>query len=130
MVDSNLILNMKKAQWEKAKKAYEDGFLDINGRKYSIIENITHEQREELYQLHSEYQAGAKIFNYANVRVLLNNICTCDGQLMKNCLNHFVKYPEDFEEYCSDMLEVAVYPFLQGKITRFLNQSENQKESL
>lgn len=124
------ILELKKAHWEKAKKAHEEKQLIINGRKYSIIDNITHEQRVELFQYHSECQSGQRILKYAEVENMLNKVCTCEGQLLNGAVNHFTQYPEDYNDYISDMLEVAVYPFLQGKITHFLSQQENKNVSL
>lgn len=125
------LLNAKKELYEIVKESYENSnVMKINEREYSLIENITHSQRVEIYQYHSECQNGTRTLKYTEVEAMLNKICLCEGQLLSGAKDHFNKYPEDYDEYIINMLELSVYPFLQGKITNFLNMLEESQGSL
>lgn len=127
-MDIKKMVEAKASQYEKIIKAYNDNNeLSINGRVYSLIPNITHEKRVELFQYHSECQSGWRTLKFAEVEKMLLPITMCDGELLKNKDEHFGKYPQDYNDFIADMLELSVYPFLEGKITDFLSKL---KESL
>lgn len=111
----------KKEKEDIAKRCYEDGSAEINGRSYKYHE--------------VSYKKGLKIVGYASKiqhllvrgdlsflgsdeqqdieKLMFSNITYNDSRL-SNIDNHFEKYRDDYIKLFTVSLSVFAYPFMSG----------------
>ncbi len=103
---------------EQMKAIHDDGFAEINGRKYTFTV-MTHEQRRRVFAYYSSIgpQVQAQNFSFLSTpefqgieKILLDRM-TLDGMQISKIDGHFEKHPSDYVTFICCALGVISYPF-------------------
>jgi len=103
---------------------YDDGFADINGRRYTF-HKMRHLDRREVFaffttikdQLFREEFGFMRGADFAKVEQLILRSVSCDGLILDKAGDWWDQHPEDYLLWVSTSLAVTSYPFLAGART-------------
>jgi hypothetical protein len=109
---------------EMIKAVYDDGFAEINGRRYEF-NKTTHNKRLQVWAFYSANQEliQRQDFSFfttpewARCESVINDIVTFEGDLLSRRPGHWDEYPEDFLTFVTTALAVISYPFIRGGST-------------
>lgn len=120
---------IEKAEAERAramiKAVYDDGEMEINGRKYRFT-TMQHKKRRKVFAFYTrvmrDVQGGDFSFldspDFAPVEEVINNAITFNDSLLSKIGDaHWEKYPEDYLQFIPVVMGVIAYPFLSGSHT-------------
>lgn len=121
------------AQEAKAqlKAVYEDGYADINGRRYEFAK-MRHEKRKSVFAYFTSIQAQMQVGNFsfldtAEFNRVFKIICdhvTFDGSALSKLPDHWDDYPQDFMMFATAAMGVISYPFLPESPGGSVSQSK------
>lgn len=104
------------------KECYEDGFAEINGRKYEFGK-INHKTRLKIFGYANAVMPSLLSGNYAFMGsdeykdfqdLMFKNMILDGTSLTKLSEDHFEKYGEDYIILISMAMQVFCYPFTKG----------------
>lgn len=110
--------------FDAVKSAYEDGFVEFNGRQYDFLK-MQHLRRRTVFSFFSTIMQQVQQGNFAFLsskayepieKILFDHI-QYDGSLLSKLPNHWEEYPEDYLEVVSTAMGVMSYPFMKGSRT-------------
>ncbi len=113
----------KKAEVKNSAKAcFDDGFAEINGRKY-VFGSVNHKTRLKIFgyfqSIGYEMSRGSMAFmgtdEFSKIEdIMFSNITFEDSALIKIKDSHFDKCGEDFPLLVPVAMGVFCYPFMRG----------------
>jgi len=104
---------------------YEDGYAEINGRRYEFLK-MTHKQRRKVFAFYSRIAEQVQRKNFAfldspdfePVEAVINAAVTVDGRsLVKSSDEHWDAHPEDYLLFLATALPAISFPFLSAAPT-------------
>lgn len=106
------------------KAVVDDGFAEINGRKYTLTK-LTHNQRLSVFSyttsVKEQLQAGNFLFmstpEFKRVMSIMEKVVLFEDSGIDTLKDHWEKYPEDFVIFVSTFMSVISYPFMIGSHT-------------
>lgn len=113
---------IKKLTLEQLSTWHEQGFFEINERKYSVTK-LTHQLRIEALSIFAKVETMQLVGDlgylvdpkYKEIARKIEEKITFDGAKLSTLPNHWEQYPEDFILYGMISLKVICYPFYQIK---------------
>lgn len=106
------------------KAVYEDGFAEINGRRYDFGPT-NHIKRRTVFAYLTKIQDDLENGNFwfldssdfQKVEKIIADIVLFDGMQISKIGGHWNEYPQDYVMYVSTALGVVSYPFLAASPT-------------
>jgi hypothetical protein len=106
---------------EQIKESYEDGFAEINGRKYSFGK-VNHKTRLKIFgfaqSIMGDMSRGNMSFmgsdEYSKIEDIIFANVTFDNSSLSKLPNHFEEYGADYILFVSSAIGVFTYPFMKG----------------
>jgi len=110
--------NMKESK-AILKAVYDDGFAEINGRKY-VFNKTTHKKRLKVFAFFTSVQHLMSNGNFSfmdgeefdSVVDVIGGVVSIDNELLIKKKFHWEEYPEDYLKFITTALGVISYPFL------------------
>lgn len=110
--------DVKKSQ-ALLKAVYDDGFAEINGRKY-VFNKTTHKKRLKVFAFFTSIQHLMSTGNFSfmdgaefdGVVDVIEGIVSIDDELLIKKKLHWEEFPEDYLKFITTAMGVISYPFL------------------
>jgi len=108
---------------KQIKAVADDGFAEINGRKYTF-NKFTFVERRTVFGYMSSIEMRLKTKDlsffdepkFTEVERIINRNVTFDDGMTLSKKNVFEDYPEDYMMFIQTALMVISYPFLKGQL--------------
>jgi len=107
----------------KIKECYEDGFAEVNGRKYHFCE-VTHKDRLKIFgyvqSIQKDLISGVMSFvgdsEYSAIEDLMFSKMTYKDEQLSRVVErgHFTEFGEDYIILATTAMQVFCYPFTKG----------------
>lgn len=102
------------------KEIIDDGVMEINGHKYSIMK-FNHKTRLIILEFLHKMEAGKAMIGGADWQFIEKELCqriTFDEMQISKLPDHWEgEHAEDYITFMTMALQVVAYPFLTGKRT-------------
>lgn len=116
-IEKSLEVDEKRAL-ETIRRVYEDGFMEINGRRYSMT-SYTHKERRKVFAFFTSVQDQLKKKDFSfldspkfsEVEGVLETHTLFNDSTLSNIGAHWDKYPGDYLMFITTSLAVVSYPF-------------------
>lgn len=109
---------------ETIKAVYDDGYMDINGRRYTFT-TFTHKERRKVFAFFTHIKPALDVQDmsfldsdrfHAVEGVILSHV-TFNDSVLSNIGNHWDLYPGDYLLFITTALAVISYPFMPAGST-------------
>jgi len=113
------------------KAVYEDGYAEINGRRYEFAK-MRHEKRKAVFAYFTSIQSQMQVNNFAfmdtpqfnHVFKIISEHVTFEGSVLTKLPDHWDDYPQDFMLFATSSMGVISYPFLPESAGGSVSQSQ------
>lgn len=113
------------------KAVHDDGYADINGRRYEFAK-MRHGNRTSVFAYYTSIQGHMNARNFSfldtpDFKRVFKIICehvTFDGSVLSKLPDHWDDYPQDFVMFAASAMGVISYPFLPESRGDSVSQSK------